>query len=139
MDNSSVKLFVVFAKAYNSYTKKLKPNAKSLGFSVSEFAILQYLHSKQISVNVQELSDKILLSNSTTTYTIDKLIKRGLIDKKENSLDKRFVEIYLTKSGKKVIEEIFPFHVKFLEKLNPLTDKETEELIILLKKLGKNQ
>ena len=62
--NDSVKLFVVFAKAYNSYTKRLKSNAKSLGLSISEFAILQYLHSKQISVNVQELSDKILLSNS---------------------------------------------------------------------------
>lgn len=139
MDNNSVKLFVVFAKAYNAYTKRLKTNAKYLGFSISEFAVLSYLYNKKNSVNVQELSDKILLSNSTTAYTIDKLIKRELVDKKENSLDKRFVEIYLTKLGKKAIEEIFPTHVRFLEKLNPLTDEETEELIALLKKVGKNQ
>ena len=71
-------------------------------------------------------------------YTIEKLIKRGYISKKEGSFDKRFVEISLTKSGKKIMQELFPIHSSFLEKLNPLTEKESEELIVLLKKLGKS-
>ena len=138
MDSNSLKLVVVLTKAYNSYTKKVKTKIKSLGFSGSEFGALEYLYNKKNFVSVQELSEKILLTTSTTAYTIDKLIKRGLINKKENSFDKRFVEIYLTKEGKKAMEKFFPIHSDFLEKLNPLTDKETEELIKLLKKVGKN-
>ena len=36
------------------------------------------------------------------------------------------------------MQNIFPIHADFLEKLNPLTDEESEQLITLLKKLGKS-
>ena len=36
------------------------------------------------------------------------------------------------------MQDLFPIHSSFLEKLNPLTEKESEELIVLLKKLGKS-
>lgn len=138
MDNNSLKLVVVLSKAHNAYIKKVKANIKSLGFSGSEFGALEYLYNKKSVVSVQELSEKILLTTATTAYTIEKLIKRGYISKKEGSFDKRFVEISLTKSGKKIMQDIFPIHSSFLEKLNPLTEKESEELIVLLKKLGKS-
>ncbi|WP_028330335.1 MarR family winged helix-turn-helix transcriptional regulator [Brachyspira alvinipulli] len=138
MDNNSLKLVVVLSKAHNAYIKKVKANIKSLGFSGSEFGALEYLYNKKSVVSVQELSEKILLTTATTAYTIEKLIKRGYISKKEGSFDKRFVEISLTKSGKKIMQELFPIHSSFLEKLNPLTEKESEELIVLLKKLGKS-
>ncbi|WP_295296703.1 MarR family winged helix-turn-helix transcriptional regulator [uncultured Brachyspira sp.] len=136
--NNSLKLVVILSKAHNAYIKKVKANIKSLGFSGSEFGALEYLYNKKSVVNVQELSEKILLTTATTAYTIDKLIKRGYISKKEGELDKRFVEISLTKTGKKVMQNIFPIHADFLEKLNPLTDEESEQLITLLKKLGKS-
>ncbi|MEI0604018.1 MarR family winged helix-turn-helix transcriptional regulator [Brachyspira alvinipulli] len=138
MDNNSLKLVVVLSKAHNAYIKKVKANIKSLGFSGSEFGALEYLYNKKSVVSVQELSEKILLTTATTAYTIEKLIKRGYISKKEGSFDKRFVEISLTKSGKKIMQDLFPIHSSFLEKLNPLTEKESEELIVLLKKLGKS-
>lgn len=138
MDNNSLKLVVVLSKAHNAYIKKVKANIKSLGFSGSEFGVLEYLYNKKSVVSVQELSEKILLTTATTAYTIEKLIKRGYISKKEGSFDKRFVEISLTKSGKKIMQDLFPIHSSFLEKLNPLTEKESEELIVLLKKLGKS-
>ncbi len=138
MDNNSLKLVVVLSKAHNAYIKKVKANIKSLGFSGSEFGALEYLYNKKSVVSVQELSEKILLTTATTAYTIEKLIKRGYISKKEGSFDKRFVEISLTKSGKKIMQDLFPIHSNFLEKLNPLTEKESEELIVLLKKLGKS-
>ena len=138
MDNNSLKLVVVLSKAHNAYIKKVKANIKSLGFSGSEFGALEYLYNKKSVVSVQELSEKILLTTATTAYTIEKLIKRGYISKKEGSFDKRFVEISLTKSGKKIMHDLFPIHSNFLEKLNPLTEKESEELIVLLKKLGKS-
>lgn len=138
LHEDSLKLVVVLAKSYKSYIGKVDANLKSLGFSGSEFGALEYLYNRKDMVNLQELSQKILLTTGTTTYTIDKLIKRGFIKKKENNLDKRFIEISLTSAGKKIMQEVFPIHAEFLKELNPLDKEESNDLIELLKKLGKN-
>lgn len=139
MDDNSLKLVVVIAKAYKSYIGRVHEHLKSLGFSGSEFGALEYLYNRKESVTAQELAKKILLTTGTTTYTIDKLVKRGLIKKKENGLDKRFLEITLTNQGKKIIQETFPKHEAFLKKLNHLSPEDTQSLISLLKKLGKKE
>ncbi len=139
MNSYGSKIVVVFAKAYKSYIMgKVSSNFKTLaGLSGSEFGALEYLYHKNATASAQELSEKILLTTSTTTYTLDKLVKRGLIQKKENQYDKRFLEVSLTKDGQKLMNKIFPQHQEYLNNINPLSDEESEQLISLLKKLGK--
>ncbi len=140
MDSTGSKIVVVLAKAYKSYFNKLSSNFKELGsFTASEFGALEYLYHCKKPVSSMLLSDKILLTTSTTTYTITKLIKRNLIQKKENEFDKRFIEITLTDKGKKLMDKIFPIHQQFVESINPLTENEAQQLISLLKKLGKGK
>ncbi len=137
IEDRALKLVVVLAKAYKSYIGEVSSNLKTLGFSDSEFGALEYLYNRTKKVSAQELAKKILLTSGTTTYTIDKLVKRGYIIKEENSLDKRFIELSLTDEGNEIMKNLFPEHVKFLGNLNPLTEDESDTLIELLKKLGK--
>jgi len=43
---------------------------------------------------------------SDTSRIVDRLVLKGLVDKKMSAVDKRLVDVYITKEGKKLLEKI---------------------------------
>jgi MarR family 2-MHQ and catechol resistance regulon transcriptional repressor len=71
---------------------------------------------------------------------IDNLAKRGLVFRKKTKEDRRYYWIYLTREGEKLIEKIFPAHVRLItDRLAILNEQEQLQFAQLCKKLGKYQ
>ncbi len=71
------------------------------------------------------------------TSAIDRLEKRGLVQRRSCSSDRRIRLVELTNCGKAFIEEIYARHEKDLEVVtNGLSDEERQGMYEGLKKIG---
>lgn len=132
----SLKLFVVMSKAMRSIDLAVEKEIKKLGINPSEFGILEVLYHKG-ELPVQEIAEKILISSSRISYTLKQLEKKGFIERRACQKDGRVTYIQLSASGSQLMDELFTKHRQDLTNLfSALNNKEKEDLINLLKKLG---
>ncbi len=91
---------------------------------------LLYCLSIKNPQTITELAQDFHVSVSHITHVVDQLEKKDLVRRQRSSLDKRVVEVYITKEGSSKIQRINKKKRKyFQEKFNDLS---TEELQILL-------
>ncbi|ANB60202.1 MarR family winged helix-turn-helix transcriptional regulator [Anoxybacteroides amylolyticum] len=132
----SLKLFIVFSRAYRAVNDQVNKSIHSFGVNPTEFAVLELLYHKG-DQPLQQIGEKILLASGSITYVIDKLEKKGLIVRKACEKDRRVTYAAITDKGMAFIEEVFPKHEQTIhETLAGLTAAEKEQAIVLLKKLG---
>jgi len=80
-----------------------------------------------------------LITSGSVTYVIDKLEKRGLIERIACPSDRRVTYASLTDDGKALMDVVYPQHIEIFKDIyGPLSDEETEQLISLLKRVGYN-
>lgn len=127
-----LKLVIAVARTYNKMFSQIEGNLKSLGLNPSEFGVLEFLFHKG-EQPVQKIADKILVTSGTITYNLNKLEKRGFIEKKKYCSDGRVYYVHLTPLGKAYIQDIFPKHESFLKKL--FKDVPTSHQKLLLEEL----
>jgi MarR family transcriptional regulator, 2-MHQ and catechol-resistance regulon repressor len=134
---SGVHVFLVLwksARAVESYAEKSITDLEMCG---SDFAVLEaLLHKGPLPVN--EIGKKILLTSGSITVAVDRLEKRGLVERRAHGTDRRARIVHLTMEGKKLITRIYGEHADDMEKLAAasLTKAERKTLISLLKKIG---
>lgn len=81
-------------------------------------------------VSIGELTRILHLNNSTVTGIVDRLEKRGLVERKRISRDRRQVHVEITELGSHFLEQApTPLQQRFLERLNRL---EKEKITTLL-------
>ena len=134
---SGVHVFLVLwkaARAVESYAEKSITDLEMCG---SDFAVLEaLLHKGPLPVN--EIGKKILLTSGSITVAVDRLEKRGLVERRAHGTDRRARIVHLTMEGRKLITRIYGEHAGDMERLAAasLTKAERKTLISLLKKIG---
>lgn len=108
------------------------------GIAPSHGDILVALYKKK-TLSMNKIAANIKRTNATVTVLIDKLIKKGYIEKKKSNNDKRVTNVILTKKG----ESFKPIFIEISEKLNnriygSLTKGEKILLEELLEKVNGN-
>ena len=133
-----LRLYVVLSRASEALHAHTKSDIESHGLTQTEFAILEALYHKG-SMLLGEVQKKILVSSGGITFLIDKLVKRGLVQRRLCDSDRRARFAELTPDGVELIAGIFPNHaVVIKDAVSGLDPHEQEALIQLLKKLGKS-
>ncbi|WP_339249385.1 MarR family transcriptional regulator [Sporosarcina sp. FSL W8-0480] len=133
---TALKLFIVLSRASKVVSEEANKIIESYELNPTEFAVLELLFHKGRQP-IQKIGQKILLRSGSMTYVVDKLEKKGLLERVFCQEDKRVTYMSITPAGKELIERIFPPHEKNIEKLmSALTKEEQETAIELLKKLG---
>jgi MarR family 2-MHQ and catechol resistance regulon transcriptional repressor len=109
------------------------------GLTVSQFGVLEsLLHLGPL--HQREIGTKLLKSGGNVTMVIDNLEKRGLVERRRDRKDRRFVTVHLTTAGRKTIAEIFPRHIEsILEEMKPLSQAEQQTLAGLCRRLGRGE
>ena len=88
----------------------------------------------------KQLIYKILKSTANITTVIDNLEKRSLVKRIRQEADRRYITVELTDKGRKLIQEIFPEHVKHInEEMAILSKEEKLHLKNLCKIVGKKE
>jgi MarR family 2-MHQ and catechol resistance regulon transcriptional repressor len=108
----------------------------SLGLGLSDFGVLELLLHKGPSP-VNALGQKIRLTSGSISIAIDRLEKKGLVERKDDPEDRRSRIVHLTAQGRKLIECAFTEHAAAMEHATSgLSATERATAIRILKKLG---
>src|SRR6202008_940709 len=99
---SGVHVFLVLWKASNAVQTYAEASISDLEMCGSDFAVLEaLLHKGPLPVN--EIGKKILLTSGSITVAVDRLEKRGLVERRAHGTDRRARIVHLTTAGKKLI------------------------------------
>ncbi len=129
-------VYVVLSRASEALHAHTKADIESHGLTQTEFAILEALYHKGPML-LGEVQKKILVSSGGITFLIDKLVARGLVQRRLCESDRRARYAELTDAGRELIAGIFPGHAEVIRRaVSGLTPEEQQTLTALLKKLG---
>lgn len=132
----SLKLFVVFSRAFESIQTQVANDIKRYGLNQTEFAVLELLYHKG-EQPIQKIGKKVLLASSSITYVVDKLEQKKLLKRQACPKDRRVTYAVITEEGKSLMADVFPKHKQSLrEILAGLHVDEKAKMIDQLKRLG---
>jgi MarR family transcriptional regulator, 2-MHQ and catechol-resistance regulon repressor len=136
-ETSGVHLWLVLWKAYDSLRRHAEKHIATLPLGMSEFAILEaLLHKGPLPVNT--LGGLVRLTSGSASVAMDRLEKKGLVERKNHPGDRRTRVVHLTAQGRKLIEIAFTDHAAAMEQAAAgLSTRERADLLRLLKKLGR--
>ena len=135
---TALKLFVVLARAHAAVEAHLQANVAEHGLTLTEFGILEVLYHKG-PLLLGEVQKRILVSSGGVTYLVDRLEKKGLVERQACPEDRRARYAALTDEGEAFIAGIFPQHAALIEEIMaPLTKDEQRTAVDLLRRLGRS-
>jgi MarR family 2-MHQ and catechol resistance regulon transcriptional repressor len=108
------------------------------GLGESDFRVLEVLlHKGPTPVN--GIGPKVNLNPGSVSVAVDRLYKRGLVSRVEDSQDRRIRIVSLTSEGTALIKPIFQRHIAAMDEVfSELKDSELETLETLLRRVGKH-
>lgn len=103
--------------------------AKTTGLTAPQILLLQTIRDRG-AVTIGELATNMSLSQATVTTIMDRLEKRGLVQRERSQEDKRKVHAYLTDEGFTTLKHApMPLQDQFTRQFNDL--KEWEQTMII--------
>ena len=132
----ALKLWVVLSRARESISAQLEADIARSGLTSMEFGILEVLYHKG-PLLLGDVQRRILVSSGGVTYLVDRLERKGLVERRECREDRRAKYAALTDRGEAVIREIFPGHARRIQELMAeLSPEEQTTAHDLLRRLG---
>jgi DNA-binding MarR family transcriptional regulator len=109
---------------------------KPWGISTQQYNILRILRGQLPNpATVNLLIDRMLDKNSNASRLVEKLRLKKLVQRAVCAEDRRAVNVIITQKGLDLLAEIDKQEMTFLKEFKNLSDKEAEQLNILLDKL----
>ena len=120
-------------RAADVHSKRL---TKTAGLTSPQLLLMQAIKDSQ-DPTIGNLAKKISLSQATVTNIIDRLEKRGFIQRVRSKNDKRFVFLHLTEQGLKTLDSApTPLQESFIRRFSELEDWEQNMIIASLQRLA---
>ena len=134
-ETAALQLILAIGRAFKFVDDYVRPRMQKHGLTMTEFSVLMVLwHGGPAPLG--ELSERILLTGASTTYTVKKMEKRGLIARERRTEDKRVVMGVITEKGRTLARKIAPLHATELaEAMHRLSTEEKKTVAQLLRKL----
>ena len=111
---------------------------KDLDMTSEQWVVLARLW-EQDGLNQKELAEKILKDQANMTRILDKVVKKGWVQRLDAVEDRRAYLLYLTDEGKRMVETTYPLVTQVKEKLESrLTDQEIKVVMSILDKLSES-
>lgn len=135
-ENNALKALTVMLRASQTIEELLRKDMQQYKINLTEFAVLELLYHKG-DQPIQRIGEKILITSGSITYVVDKLEKKGYVQRVACPTDRRVTFTSLTEEGREFVEGIFPEHEKLVEEIfSPLQQEERQLLIESLKTVG---
>ncbi len=129
------------ARAYQEFEGYSSTHIRALGLLPVQFDVIATL-ANQPPLSFKQLGEKTLISKSSLTGVVERMVQKGFIAILENPDDARSHLLKLTAKGQKIFEKAFPEHLQHLElafkKLSKNQLKEIEESLKTLKSIFTN-
>src|SRR5215831_17454211 len=136
--HAGVHVWLILMKAFQALMPHARESIAQTGLGDSDFRVLEaLLHKGPLPVNT--IGPKVWLTPGSISVAVDRLVRKGLVVRKEQPADRRVRRVELTPKGRALIAAIFREHAAAMERVvDVLSTKERITLLRLLKKLGKH-
>ena len=137
-DSTGVHVWLVLMKAFQSLIPHAEESIKRTELGDSDFRVLEaLLHKGPLQVNT--VGPKVWLTPGSISVAVDRLVRKGLVSRKDYAGDRRVRQVELTAKGRALIARGFQEHAAAMETaVRVLSKNERLTLLRLLKKLGKH-
>ncbi|WP_308633876.1 MarR family winged helix-turn-helix transcriptional regulator [Paenibacillus silvisoli] len=131
-----LRLIRVMRNMVNTLFGSLERDIAKYGLDIETFQIIEFLYNRGPHP-IQKISETFSIPSGSITYVVDKLEKKGYVERLPIPGDRRKTNVALTEEGRSYFDAIFPQHVQTItSNLSFVTDEEKYHLIDLLKKIG---
>lgn len=139
MDDKIIKINDLLVEVYDDIVdieeKAIKQGVFS-DLSIKEIHTIEQIGMYGSKI-MSELAQAMKVTMGTLTITVDKLIKKGYLERRRSETDRRIVNVLLTTRGKLAYRIHEKFHHDMVKAImNQFTDEEEEILIRALGKLN---
>lgn len=119
----------------NWFTERFKQILDDYDITNQQFNILRILRGSKRPLSTLQIRDRMLDKMSDTSRIVDRLVKKGLVDKTICEADKRLVDIRITDKGRALLLELDNRNEDTDNLLKGLNQEEAQQLNHLLDKL----
>jgi MarR family 2-MHQ and catechol resistance regulon transcriptional repressor len=132
-----VHLWLILSKAHKALDSHARRSVAATGLGLSDFGVLEaLLHKGPLPINT--LGKKVLLTSGSITTAVDRLERRGLVERHADPDDRRTRIVHLTQQGRTLIRKVFAEHERDMERaVSCLSRSEIEILANGLRRLGR--
>jgi MarR family 2-MHQ and catechol resistance regulon transcriptional repressor len=129
--------WLIMLKAWQSMSGYLLPLLLEEGLGESDFRVLEVLlHKGPMPVNA--IGPKVYLNPGSVSVAVDRLYKKGFVNRVECSEDRRIKTVSLTEKGRQMFAPLFRRHAALIKRaFQDVSSEELEQLEQVLKKIGK--
>lgn len=137
-DGQGIETWATFLRAHGAVVQRLEAEmVAERGLPLDWYEVLLHLsQAPRNRLRMQELTDRILLTQSGVSRLVDRMVAAGLVDRAPDDADRRGRYAVLSRNGRRVLRESAPVHRRgiaehFLQHLSQ------EEQRVLRRALGK--
>src|SRR3954470_10282376 len=105
----ALRTWIALARAHMAVARHAAADVARHGLTTAEFGVLEALYHKGPML-LNEVQRRILVSSGGITYLVDRLEKRGLVERRDCPGDRRARLAALTTEGEALVRRIFPEH-----------------------------
>ena len=137
-DTTGVHVWLVLMKAFHALAAQAEKSIDWSQLGESDFRVLEaLLHKGPLPVNT--IGPKVWLTPGSISVAVDRLVRKGLVSRKDDPDDRRVRTVDLTPKGRALITAVVRDHAAAMETaVSVLSKNERKTLLRLLKKLGKH-
>jgi len=107
--------------------------------SPSQFNVLNLLRLSSAGLSQTELSRELIMHRSNVTGLVDRLEKRGLVERKDAAKDRRAYRVVLTSAGERLVRDILPAYYAGAERVwEGLSRQRVTQAVTELQKVAEN-
>ncbi len=85
---------------------KINATLKPFKFTEPQYNVMRILAVYNESMSVKDIQERVLHKSSNISRIIDKLVKKGYVDRRISSVNRRKMDISLTCSGYEILREL---------------------------------
>jgi DNA-binding MarR family transcriptional regulator len=119
----------------NWLNEKIKDFLQQEGITPQQYNILRILRGSKKPLSTLQIRERMLDKMSDTSRIVDRLLLKGLVEKKISCTDKRLVDVNIAKKGLQLIERLDNENARLDGILNTLNETEVVLLNQLLDKM----
>ena len=114
--------------------RDLARQLKLWGLNSAQFDVLAHVGAAE-GITQQELADSLLVTKGNVAQLLDRMEKRGLIERRPQG---RINRLFLTDEGGRTFVEVVPAHEAMIDdRLSVLSEEERRQLFELMRKLDR--
>jgi DNA-binding MarR family transcriptional regulator len=133
--NEYQKAIVNLIFTYNWVMEKNKQFFERADITMQQYNILRILRGAGKPLSTLQIRQRMLDKMSDTSRIVDRLIKKGLVQKVVCETDRRLVDVSITEKGAELLANLDQYNDELDAILGNLTEEETKMLNNLLDKI----